>query len=209
MRPPRLILLCAFTFVALPSCRSGNQENSDTPTEPHPSLEFDPQIVSPKVENGTAYDMGSVSLEGYDAVAVAESARVTQEGDGQQLQLFMAKRLSFGGHPPEPIRLRYVRKNMGCATKPDGRTLMITAFGGFDTKEGGAYMDLLVIVPKGVRVERRAMPPPPTANATAGGQWYLTKPREVKVGYWYGPASPPDGWVAVPDVPDTDRRAKQ
>jgi hypothetical protein len=70
-------------------------------------------------------------------------------------------------------------------------------------------MDLLVIVPKGVRVERRTMPSPPTANATGGGQWYLTKPPEVKVGYWYGPASPPDGWAAVPDVPDSDRRAKQ
>ena len=43
-----------------------------------------------------------------------------------------------------------------------------------------------------------------------GREWhgvYLTKPKDAKAGYWYGPASPADGWSAVPDVPDPERHA--
>ena len=201
----RLILLCVPGLLAFPSC---GRQQLDAPTEPHPSIEFDRATFDPKVENGTVFDTGSVAITGYEAIAVSEGTRVVQEGDGALVQVFMAKRLYFSGHPPQSIRLRHVRRNMGCATKPDGPTLWIGTFGEFDTRDGGAKLNLLVVVPNGTRVERGSMPKPATPNGLGEGE-YLTKPREVTDGYWYGPVSPAAGWVAVPDTPDPTRRAAQ
>jgi hypothetical protein len=60
---------------------------------------------------------------------------------------------------------------------------------------------------EGIEVRRKANLSGPNS---AGREWngsYLTKPKEVKTGYWYGPASPATGWSAIPDVPDIKRRA--
>ena len=45
---------------------------------------------------------------------------------------------------------------MGCATKVEGKTLFVMAtFGEWTSKVGGARIELLLVVPRGVEVERR------------------------------------------------------
>ena len=91
----------------------------------------------------------------------------------------------------------------------DALTLVLATFGEWDSQiEGGTRMRIVALVPLGVAVEQRAGLSGPYS---AGREWhgqYLTKPKEVKEGYWYGPASPADGWTAIPDVPDPERRAE-
>jgi hypothetical protein len=69
-------------------------------------------------------------------------------------------------------------------------------------------MKLIVVAPAGADIEQR---PGLSGENSAGREWhgeYLTKPKDAKGGYWYGPASPASDWTAVPDVPDTDRTAR-
>src|SRR5258708_9041684 len=106
----------------------------------------------------------------------------------------MAKTLAFFGHPPAPMSIRNARKNVGCAVKPEEDALVVATYGEWDSIEGGARMKLLASVPEGVEVEHRNGFSGPSS---AGREWhgkYLTKPKDAQDGYWYGPASPTDGW---------------
>jgi hypothetical protein len=164
--------------------------------------------VSDKVENGTAYDRAAVDLGKANKVVLPDSAVVRRAGEAGKLQLFMAKTLSFAGHPPEPMSIREARKNMGCAVRMEGVSLGIATYGEWDSrKEGGAHMKLIAMVPEGVEVEqRKGLSGPDSAGREWHGQ-YLTKPKDAQGGWWYGPASPADGWVAVPAAPDPERTA--
>jgi hypothetical protein len=159
-------------------------------------------------ENGSAFDQAAVDLEKYKKVVIPDQATLRHQGEGGKLQIFTEKSLKFFGHPPEPMSIRTARKNMGTAVMHEGDALVVATFGEWSSKEGGAAMRLVIVVPRGVEVELR---PGLSGPNSAGQQWnwdYLTKPKEVKEGYWYGPASPADGWTAIPDVPDPERRAK-
>jgi hypothetical protein len=160
------------------------------------------------VENGSAYDQAAIDVTPYKAIYLPEDADVQIGAEEGKLQLFMRKTLSFGGHPPESMYLRDTRKHMGCALKAEDDALLVATFGEWDSHiEGGTFMGLLFLVPEGIEVRRKANLSGPNS---AGREWngsYLTKPKEVKTGYWYGPASPATGWSAIPDVPDIKRRA--
>jgi hypothetical protein len=98
---------------------------------------------------------------------------------------------------------------MGCAVRAEGDELLLATFGEWDSHiEGGAQMKLVANVPEGMDVEQRKGL---SGEDSAGREWhgqYLTKSKDAKGGYWYGPASPAEGWTAVPDVPDPDRTAR-
>jgi hypothetical protein len=181
------------------------------------AFNWDPSIVVTEVrwtnglhriENGDAFDQAALDIENYKKVVVPDTAVVRREGNANKLQVFMRKRMRFGGHPPESMSIRTARKNMGCAVKDEGGSLVLATFGEWDSHiEGGTNMALVVLVPEGVEVENRS---DLSGEKSADREWhgdYLTKPKEVKEGWWYGPASPADGWKAVPDVPDHLRRA--
>jgi hypothetical protein len=178
-----------------------------------PSIEVSERYVGiggSVVENGSAYDRAALDLAPYKVVVLPDDAEVREGAPDRQLQLFMRKVLAFGGHPPERMSVRGARKNMGCAVRAQGDTLTVATFGEWDSHiEGGAFMGLLVVVPEGVEVRRQERL---SGGDSAGREWhgeYLTKPKDAKDGYWYGPASPADGWSAVPDVPDPARHAGQ
>jgi hypothetical protein len=160
------------------------------------------------VENGSAFDKAAVDIGTATRLVLPHDAVVRRQGEAGKVQFFMMKTLAFGGHPPEPMSIRDARKDMGCAVKTDGDALVITTFGEWDShKEGGARMKLVVLVPEEVEIEQRNGL---SGEGSAGREWhgqYLTKPKDAKGGYWYGPASPAEGWRAVPDVPDPDRTA--
>jgi hypothetical protein len=159
------------------------------------------------IENGSAFDKAAVDVEAYTSLVLPDSAEVRTGEAGQRVQIYMKKTLFFGGHPPEPMSIRTARKNMGCAVKLEDGALVVATFGEWDShKEGGASMALVFVVPEGKQVERRGNLSGPDS---VGHEWrgqYLTKPREVKEGYWYGPATATSGWTAVPDLPDAERR---
>lgn len=160
------------------------------------------------VENGSAFDRAALDVTPYKVLVLPEDAEVREGAPQGQLQIFTRKVLAFGGHPPERMSVSGARKNMGCAVKAEGDVLTVATLGEWDSHiEGGAFMGLLFIVPEGIEVRRQAGL---SGEDSAGREWagaYLTKPKDAKGGYWYGPASPAGGWSAVPDVPDRERRA--
>jgi len=201
------LLLTAAAAVALAGCTAAG--DAGVPDARDPSLVFDKERApSDQVENGTAYDRAAVEPGAAKKLVLPDTATVRRTTEGSSVRLFLAKHLGFGGHPPEPMSIRDARKNMGCAVKAEGDALVVATFGEFHTIEGGASMKLVAVVPEGLAVEQR---PGLSGHASAGREWhgtYLTKPADAKGGYWYGPASPADGWKGVPDEPDPDRTAR-
>jgi hypothetical protein len=161
------------------------------------------------VENGSAYDKAVLDVGSIKKILLPHDALVRRTPQAVPIQVFMKKSMSFHGHPPESMSIRHARKNMGCAVKRDGQGLVLATFGEWDSHiEGGTRMKLVVAVPEGIEVEQKEGL---SGEDSAGQEWhgtYITKPRDAKGGYWYGPASPAEGWEALPDVPDPDRTAR-
>ena len=141
-------------------------------------------------------------------LALPDTATVRRAGEAGTVQLFMAKTLSFAGHPPGPMSTRGARKHMECAARVEGDALVVATYGEWDSRiEGGAHLKLVAVVPDGIEVEqRKGLSGPDSAGQERHGQ-DLTQRKDAREGYWYGPASPADGWTAVPAVPDPERRA--
>lgn len=172
--------------------------------------EHDPSVVvsdgvriNENVENGTAFDRAGIDLGTARKVVLPDTAAVRRSAEAGAVELLMAKRLAFGGHPPARVSIRDARRNMGCAVKAEGDALVVATYGEWDSHiEGGADMRLVAVVPEGVEVEQRKGL---SGEASAGREWrgeYLTRPKDAKGGWWYGPASPAGEWSAVPAVPD-------
>jgi hypothetical protein len=160
------------------------------------------------VQNGSAYDRAAIDLAGTTKLILPHNTIVRRTGNAGKVELFMKKTLAYSGYPTEPMSIREARKNMGCAVKLEGDALVVATFGEWDSIEGGAHIRLVALVPEGVELEqRKGLSGPDSAGREWQGQ-YLTKPKDAQRGYWYGPASPADGWTAVPAVPDPDHRAK-
>jgi len=192
------LVIVAFIF-ALTGCS----------TDGDPSLTTDRhRAPSDNVENGTAYDRATVDIGSAKRIVLPDTATVRRTGEGSSVRLFMAKRLAFAGHPPEPMGVRDARMNMGCATKVEGNGLVIATFGEWSNIEGGADIKLVAEVPGGLTVEQREGLSGATSAARGWQGVKVTKPADAKSGYWYGPTTPAPGWSAVPDEPDPDRTAK-
>jgi hypothetical protein len=205
--PHRPFVVCssACIFLAL-ACNS-------TPPVPEKKREEDRSLVIGEkfgnVENGSAFDKAIVDVTQYKIIVLPDTAAVHQDGEPGKLQIFMKKTLSFHGHPPEPMSIRLARKNMGCALQIEKDGLVVATFGEWDSHiEGGANMNVLFVLPKGHELEKRAKL---SGENSVGREWngkYLTKPREVTEGYWYGPSIPGVGWEAIATIPDQDRKAQ-
>jgi hypothetical protein len=165
--------------------------------------------ADPKVENGQAYDKAALSISADQVLVVPKDAVVEEGASAGRVEVFMEKTLAFGGHPPERMSIRMARDHMGVGCKTEDGKVILATYGEWDSQiEGGAFLRLLVRVPEGVPVERRADLSGPES---VGREWhgeYLTKPAEVRGGYWYGPASPGPGWQALRGEPDRDCRAR-
>ena len=68
----------------------------------------------------------------------------------------MEKRASIKAHFPRSVSIAEYRKTMGCAAKLEKGALLIGTFGDFGFLEGSTSMNLLVLVPPKISVERRA-----------------------------------------------------
>ncbi len=154
---------------------------------------------------GTSCYKASVDISKYTKLILPADATIKRDGEPGKLHIYMKKTLGFVGHPPESMSIKDVRRNMGCACRADADSLIVATYGEWDSHiEGGASMQLLFVVPGSFKIETDKSL---SGEHSKGREWdggYLTKPKNVDNGYWYGPASPASGWNAIPDVPDTD-----
>lgn len=144
------------------------------------------------VENGDVFEVARVPISAtVRELLVPAGTKIVKAKGEPVLYVATAKRLRFGGHPPGGMTLEAVRANMGCAFKVEGDTLSLGTFGEWDSKEGGATLDLVVRAPSEVRVgvmqelggaASRAGKGPPDARA---------------LGHWYTSPAPTPGWERV------------
>ena len=207
MMRPAVLIAVALGLSGAGCSAEGDPDDTGIVLPDDPSVVLDRRPApNPDVENGTAYDVGAVEPGAARTVVLPDTAAVRRTAEAGPVRLFMAKRLTFVGHPPEPMGIRSGRKNMGCAVKAEGNALVIATFGEWDSHiECGAGLTLVAIVPAGLGVERRAGLSGEGAAARGRPGRDPTKPPGAKGGYWYGPATPADGWKAVPDQPDPNR----
>jgi hypothetical protein len=170
------------------------------------SVEFSDKFG--KVQNDSAFDRAGLDLGEHRKVVLPINIEIRREGEGNRLQIFMRKTMEYAGHPTKPMSIKNARKNMGCAVMVERNALGLATFGEWDSRiEGGADMHVVVLVPKGTKVEqRRGLSGPKSAGKEWGGRYLVG--RELKDGYfWYGPSLPADGWSAIPDTPDPEKTA--
>jgi hypothetical protein len=156
------------------------------------------------VENGTVYERARVDAQGLVKVVFPKDAVVRRTHAPEAIQLFMAKELQFFGHPPAAINLRSARAYLGCATRKDGRALLVATYGEWGSKEGGARIRLLVLVPEGIETEQRDELSGPESPANHGAELSSAGPD----GYWYGAKAPAKDWTAVSSSPDPQKTAE-
>ncbi len=111
MRNFTLMIALVVGLTSLPSCTS---------------LTTSPDLVinrsaDPKVENGIAYERGSLDIGGTRTVVLPEDAVVRRCQTEGRVELYIAKTFGFLGHPSKPMSIRVERETMGCAVKADGR----------------------------------------------------------------------------------------
>ncbi len=163
-----------------------------------------PSQWSEKVENGTVYDVAIIDGHGVAKVVLPSNASVQKMPGLQSIQLFMAKELSFYGHPPVPITLRTVRSYMGCATQRDSRALLVATYGEWRSIEGGSSLHLVAIVPDGIEVVQRDGLASQESSANQVPGLHTGGPE----GYWYATHVPAMGWTALATKPDPEQTAK-
>src|SRR5262249_21307570 len=154
------------------------------------------------VENGSAFDKAEVDMGNRKKLVVPTSFEVVRGGKGAKVQLLMKKTLAFHWRPPEPMSIRTARGYIACAVEHEGEAHGLASFGEWGSKEGGAYIKVVAIVPEDLQVEaaeQSSREHDGDGNQNGG---YLTKPKEVTDGYWYGAASPSDGWTRISNEPD-------
>ena len=86
---------------------------------------------------------------------------------------------------------------------------MVATYGEWDARgDGGAVGGRWWrSFPMGIEVEQREGVGGEEKSCLGVGRQLLTKPKDAREGYWYGPASPSEGWTAVPAEPDPQRTA--
>jgi len=166
---------------------------------------------SKTIVNGTAFDKAEVDLGDIKSVVVSHNAIVKQMDGISKMQIYTAKTLCFFGHLSQPNQLTIhgARLNMGCATSREDDTMIIGTYGEWSSIEGGAWIDLIIVLPSGISVEKKKGLSGPDSSLHKVDDEYVITPKDRVHGFWYGPASPLIGWTIVPSVPDMERTAYQ
>jgi hypothetical protein len=191
-RSAKALVAMAIAFLAAVGCQANENGGIDAP------VRFE------NVENGVVYDRAVIDHLAARRMVLPDNAIVRRGAEIGKIQLFMAKRVAFFGHPPEPVTLKGARKYMGCATKMENNALVVATWGEWNShKEGNAGISLVAIIPESMECEQRTGLS--GEESAARGQRQL--PDAGDAGYWYAPLSPAEGWTALPDHPDPHRTA--
>jgi hypothetical protein len=114
---------------------------------------------NPNIQNGVAYDSGTVDLRGVRNVTVPNTTIVRRANRSNEGLIVMEKRLGVSGSPPTRVSIADHRKEMGCAYKREGDSLVLGTYGEYHVPgHGGASVRLVVYLPDGATVDKRAEP---------------------------------------------------
>jgi hypothetical protein len=152
------------------------------------------------VTNGSAFDCYGFSFGGVSTLIIPEGVELTESAGADTIIVKANKTLAFSGHPPKPMSPETARNNMGLAYKLEGDILTLATYGEFATKEGGASIKLVVLVPPKREIERRKDLNGP--NSLAATTTYPANEKD----YWYTGNKPAAGWIAFKAVPDPGSR---
>lgn len=130
--------------------------------------------VNPLVTNGDSYEQCQFNLpETVRTIVLPEGTSVYRH-EMSSIELKVKKSLSWAGHPSTKISIDEVRSRMGVSIEVAGSKLQVGPYGGWDSFEGGASVNLIAGIPEGVRVR-----------------------------YDKGEGAAPAEWVKVPLLPST------
>ena len=149
--------------------------------------------VSDKVTNGYVFESARLDLGPEQRLDLPEGCHV-KEYDGDSVQFFITKRLSFSGHPPAEMRIRKARRYFGLATERLKKSVSVATFGEWRNKDGSAVIKLVVRVPQGTLVTKSDQLHGPDSQANAKRN--MAEPK-LKRCYWYSGIRPSDGWVLL------------
>ncbi len=150
------------------------------------------------VSNGTVHDSAEIPLADVRTVRVPERAEVEFVESGTTIRAEMAKTLAFAGHPPRRMSIRETAKNMGVATRMEGDLMELATYGEWDSQiEGGAFIELTLVVPKHISVVRGTSLSGPDSVAQ-GWDNEDADPRGDPDTYGYVPTKPAKVWTAYP-----------
>jgi hypothetical protein len=183
-----LLMLCVggwavLSMVGLSGCDGSIQRS--------PSVDW-------RVSNGAAFDVAAVDVSNVDTLVVPDAARVQIGSDIGRVHLYLKKILGYEGHPGSSVSIEGQRKKMGCAQRRDGRTMTLATYGSWDSHiEGGARIELLIVVPPGLKVGKRG---------GLSGEASAAEDRHTQISFW---ETPPlnAGWIPIDDRPDLQHRA--
>ena len=143
----RVGLVRLLTLVAMALSGCAPRDRSILPREsPHPNI-----------QNGVAYDVGTLDLRGVRKIAVPSTTVVRRASSGNEGLTAMEKTLGVVGSPVKPIDIADRRKELGCAYKREGDSLVVGTYGEYVIPgHGGAFVRLAVYLPEGMTVDKRA-----------------------------------------------------
>jgi hypothetical protein len=156
--------------------------------------------ASENVTNGSAFDCYGVSFGSVSTIVIPDGIEVNESASANTLVIKTNKTLAFGGHPPKPMSPETARNNMGIAYKLDGDELHIATYGEFSTKEGGAFMKLVLSVPPKSKIKKKAEYKGP--ESLAATKEYSAEEKD----YWYTGNKAAPGWTSLKAVPDPGSR---
>lgn len=162
-----------------------------------------------KVENGFVFDRATVNLDGITQVIIPEDAKVIQQDNVKEMQIFTIKEMCYFGHPPEEIRLHHVRKYLGCATQRNSGILKLATFGEWDSIEGRVSIRILLILPAGMEIIKATDHSGSKSICNSDKDQFITSKHGKEEGWWYGVTKPSSDWSVVKDYPDPGRRANK
>jgi hypothetical protein len=144
------------------------EPNSDERVPVVRDISIDKRGMSPKVENGAAFDKSTEKVGAHTTVVIPEEAIFVRGGAEGVIEMYMTKTLLFYGHPPKEgeyyyghpskenrLSIRHERNAMGCSCGSEGDKFVFMTFGAWFTKEGGASIMVRFVVPENLRVETR------------------------------------------------------
>ena len=161
--------------------------------------------ADPNVKNGTAFDRGTLPLDGVNTCVVPAEAKVEHRDDAIELVILLEKAMHYMGHPPKRHTINLARADMGVAFRRDGEKLMIVEYGESSTSEGGNRVQLRIIAPAGLIVERLdpslELPPDYGPGALARSPLRLRTSDDAR---WCELEGSPDRWTIVETSPDVE-----
>ncbi len=178
-------------------------------TNPDAGIIISQFSANPKVTNGCAYEKATMDISKYSSIIVPDNSAVQQGELKGKIEIYIEKELSFAGHPPSPMHIKDARNYMGCAFKEQNSSVIIGTFGEWSSKQGGAQIRMLVIVPKEINISSRPDISGYNSKAKAADDHEAFTQRLKRKCYWYTSISPAEGWQRIDMAPDIHLTAKK